>query len=644
VALDLVIGPTVHPVDSRSRQPTTPPGLATWAYETGRLMRRTWRRLRLFLNPPACAFAYHPGFAQSLPGIPIDEHRGEKVLAFLKDEGLLRRSLVLRPRMASLQEVLRVHPPAYLATLHDPEVLGRILGSEVAASEVERILDWHRLVVGGTLLAARATLTSRGAVMSLGGGFHHALADMGMGFCVFNDVAVAIADLRSRGFGKPILVVDLDLHDGNGTRALFARDPTVHTYSVHGENWGPADAVASTTVPLGHEVDDERYLGTLMATLPPLAEALDPGLVIYLAGADPAWDDRLGDWRITPAALLARDRFVAELFRKARRPVPMLVVLAGGYGESAWRYPARFAAWLLSGRTIEPPENEDLALRRFRKIGESLRLTDLTSEGDGFSFKISEADLVGIHPGFSQPSRFLGCLSRHGVELLLERFGLLDRLRAKGFAHLKVDLDLEGATGQTLRILTDDSQRHLLVELRVLRTLRIVPGMELVSVEWLLLQNPQERFSALRRRLPGQQHPGLGLLKELLGWLIILCEMQGLDGIHFAPSHYHIAVQSRRIVRFIQPEHEARMRAMVDALRGIPLFEASRAVDEGLLVDTKTGERVSWEALPMVVPVSARLKERVQSAEYEARVQEVRRGLDLALIEGRAPVSRSALA
>jgi acetoin utilization deacetylase AcuC-like enzyme len=614
-----------------------------WASAAARSVRRAWRQLRLLVDPPACAFAYHPGFAQALPGIPIDEHRGEKILAFLKDEGLLRRSLVLRPRRASLQEILRVHPPAYLDTLHDPEVLCRILGSDVAQSDVERVLDWHRLALGGTLLAARAALTGRGVVMNLGGGFHHALADAGMGFCVFNDVAVAIADLRSRGFGKPILVVDLDLHDGNGTRALFARDPTVHTYSVHGESWGPEDAVASTTVSLGHGVDDERYLGALVATLPPLADALAPGLVIYLAGSDPASDDRLGDWRISPAALLARDRFVADLFRGKPRPVPMLVLLAGGYGESAWRYPARFAAWLLSGRTIEPPENEDLALRRFRRIGDSLRLVDLTSEGDGFSFEISEADLVGIHPGFSAPTRFLGLLSRHGVELLLERFGLLERLRAKGFAHLKVDLDLEGATGQTLRILTDDEHRHLLVELRVLRSLRILPGMELVSVEWLLLQNPHERFSAVRRRLPGQQHPGLGLLKELLGWLIILCEMQGLDGIHFAPSHYHIAVQSRRIVRFIWPAHEARMRAMADALRGIPLFEASQAVDAGRLVDTKTGQPVHWEALPMVVPVSARLKERVQSPEYEAQVQQLRRALDFALAPGRASESEFTL-
>ena len=109
-----------------------------------------------------------------------------------------------------------------------------------------------------------------------------------MAFCLLNDVAVSIRRLRARGFEDPVLVGDLDMHDGNGTREIFAQDPSVHTYSIHGEDWGDTDAVASTSIALGADIGDEVYLGTLLKTLPEVFAATKPGLVIYLAGADPA--------------------------------------------------------------------------------------------------------------------------------------------------------------------------------------------------------------------------------------------------------------------------------------------------------------------------------------------------------------------
>jgi len=105
-----------------------------------------------------------------------------------------------------------------------------------------------------------------------------------MGFCVFNDVAVAVARLRRNGYAAPVLVVDLDLHDGNGTREIFADDPTVHTFSLHNEHWGDTEAVASTSIALGAGVTDEVYLSTLGEALPAVFGVFRPGLVVYVAG------------------------------------------------------------------------------------------------------------------------------------------------------------------------------------------------------------------------------------------------------------------------------------------------------------------------------------------------------------------------
>ena len=120
-------------------------------------------------------------------------------------------------------------------------------------------------MTGGTLLAAQLARASGGIAVNLGGGFHHAHRDRGRGFCIFNDVAVAILAQRAHGFRGRILVIDLDLHDGDGTRTIFAADPTVHTYSVHNQNWDDRPAVETTVIPLGPGVDDARYMATLQA-------------------------------------------------------------------------------------------------------------------------------------------------------------------------------------------------------------------------------------------------------------------------------------------------------------------------------------------------------------------------------------------
>lgn len=593
--------------------------------------KRRWRCLLRHWSNPELRFVYHPAYSVSVPGIPFDPEKGKRILAFLADEGLADSKDLIRPRPATIRTLLRVHVPGYLDLLEREDVLSRIVGVALSPEEAEDVLSMERLMTGGTLAASRLARRSGKVVVNLGGGFHHAFRDSGMGFCVFNDIAVAVARLRASGSKARILIVDLDLHDGNGTRKIFSHDPTVYTFSIHNENWGDTRALASTSIALGPDVDDAVFLKTLRESLPDIVENFQPEMVFYLAGTDPAADDQLGNWRLTAAGMLQRDLFVFELFRRRKKVLPMVMILGGGYGTKSWRYTARFLALASSGRHIEPPMTEELTVSAFRRIMKQLDPADLAADGNTYSWSLSEEDLVGIIPGFPGHSRFLDHFSRHGIELALEKFGIFNKLRLQGFEHPVLDLDLGSEFGQTLRIFAGSNHEELLVELRVSRNRRIVPGLEVISVEWLLLQNPRAEFGPFRRPLPGQKHPGLGMLRDVLGFLVMLGEVLKIDGIHYVPSTYHVAAQSRGYVYFLRPEDEAMFQALEDLLGSLTLAQASRLVDEGRVLDADH-EVFQWKGPPMVLPSSDEMRHRISGPEYDEAVMKARADLKFSLM------------
>ncbi|MFQ5350711.1 MAG: hypothetical protein ACE5EG_09740, partial [Thermoanaerobaculia bacterium] len=428
-----------------------------------------------------------------------------------------------------------------------------------------------------------------------------------------------------------VLVIDLDLHDGNGTRAAFATDPTVFTFSIHNRNWDTQEAVASKSVELAGEVDDERYLETLRRELPPVIEEHQPRMVFYLAGTDVAADDKLGNWGLTAAGILARDRFVIDSFGGRRPDLPMVVTLAGGYGRLTWRYSARFLGWLAAGRAIEPPSTEEVTLLGYRRRIRALDPSSYESAEDEADWGLTEAEVLGSLGPATHRTRFLGHYSRHGLELLFETARFFERLRALGFAHPTLDMDLDNPAGETLRLFSSSDRSELLMELRVRRDSRSLPGMELLRLEWLLLQNPRAMFTGERTPLPGQTHPGLGLAADIMSILILITERLELAGILFVPSHYHLGSKGRKFLRFLDPDDEGRLRAIERAVGHLPLVAATNAVAEGRLRDRATGEPAEWRPAAMVVPTTKRLRDRVHGDDYESAAQAATEQYDFTL-------------
>ena len=226
-----------------------------------------------------------------------------------------------------------------LELVHAPRYADAVLAGTLTAGEVRRLgFPWSPHLrerslrtVQGTLEAARDALDG-GLGINLAGGTHHAFADHGEGFCVFNDVAVAIRVLQREGRLTRAAVVDLDVHQGNGTARIFADDPDVFTFSMHGaRNYPFRKERSALDVELADGCEDAPYLAALDAHLGPALDAARPELVFYLAGADPYVHDRFGRLGLTVAGLLERDRRAFAEFR--RRGLPAVVTMAGGYAR-----------------------------------------------------------------------------------------------------------------------------------------------------------------------------------------------------------------------------------------------------------------------------------------------------------------------
>ncbi len=243
--------------------------------------------------------------------------------------GVKKENFVL-PQPAEDKDLLLVHTSKYLKKMKS----GNLSDSEVLTLELpysKELAKFAWLFVGGTILTAEMALKD-GVAVHLGGGFHHAFPDHGEGFCVFNDVAVALEKMKQEGKIERGMVVDCDLHQGNGTSFILSKKDYGFTFSIHQMDNYPAEKpLSSVDVGLWSGDGDEKYLSSLREHFPSLYQQFKPDLIFYLAGADPYEDDQLGNLNLTIEALEERDRIVIEEARRLQLPVAIL--FAGGYAR-----------------------------------------------------------------------------------------------------------------------------------------------------------------------------------------------------------------------------------------------------------------------------------------------------------------------
>lgn len=243
-------------------------------------------------------------------------------------------------------------PREWIEAVHDPDYVAQVVEARVPRDKERRIgfpvtpavAARAVAVPGGTYLAAKLA-QQRGFAANTAGGSHHALADTGAGYCVFNDLAIAAH--RLAGEGERVLIVDCDVHQGDGTAALMAGRTDVATYSIHAEKNFPVRKARSTLdVPLPDGADDVTYMEALTNSLPQLVDAFEPTILLYQAGVDPWEGDRLGRLRLSREGLVVRDKWIATLART--RDLPLASALGGGYGVDAMEVSARHVASILA--------------------------------------------------------------------------------------------------------------------------------------------------------------------------------------------------------------------------------------------------------------------------------------------------------
>jgi acetoin utilization deacetylase AcuC-like enzyme len=246
------------------------------------------------------------------------------------EAGLCEPGEMRVPCPVSDEEILRSHEMSYLRRVVEGTLSQREM-RRIGFPWSERMVERSRRASGGTLGACLAALED-GLAANLAGGTHHAFADRGEGYCVFNDSAIAARAVQADGLIERVVVLDTDVHQGNGTAAILRGDPSVFTFSIHGARNFPFRKEASDLdIPLPDGADDEEFLGALEDGLEGALAASKAGLAIYLAGADPYVDDRLGRLSVSKEGLAERDRLVLEACRE--HGIPVVVTMAGGYAR-----------------------------------------------------------------------------------------------------------------------------------------------------------------------------------------------------------------------------------------------------------------------------------------------------------------------
>jgi len=553
---------------------------------------------------------YDPSFRLPIPSLGarhgLEPRRSDFVAWFLTLEGWVHEASLVAPSPVRYADLSRVHTEELLAGLTHGDLLAKVFHADPAELPIDEVMLAIRRACGATLEAARHALATRRPALTLLGGFHHAFPDKAGGLCPVNDLAVAVAVLRSEGFVGQVVVLDLDAHPPDGTAACLAGDEACFVGSLSGSDWGPLARADETVLPVG--TGDTAYLDALEALL---GRMPTPDLAFVIAGGDVLVGDRFGQLGLSLEGVRARDRRV----HAALRGVPAVWTPGGGYTASAWRVLAGTALELLGQSGVSVPEIDPMEMR-FSAVARRLDPASLSgADPDWLGAAELEVELGIRAPG---PARLLGHYTREGIVHALDAYGVLGHLERLGYRRFRSEID-RAPTGERLRVFGHDGAgtEHLLGETVLERTRAL--GRPVIFVHWLTLRHPAATFGEARPQLPGQEVPGLGLSLEAIEMLSRAAARTGADGIVFRPSYLHTAWSPTGEARFVDPARQGRFEALLRDLGHLGRLELSVLLQqERVLLD---GAPYAWEPDPMVFWVGEPPK--YEAAEQRSRAEDI---------------------
>jgi acetoin utilization deacetylase AcuC-like enzyme len=513
----------------------------------------------------------------------VEPRRADFVAWYLNDH-FSKQITIHTPTKIPYQTLQLVHSRAYLESLQDASTLAHIFGLHGEHIPVDELLRSMRMACGATLAAAHYSLAYSQPMLNLLGGFHHAAPEKGGGFCVFNDVAVAIAALRADGFKEQIAILDLDAHPPDGTARCLANDTNTWLGSLSGSFWEPLPNVDETFLPA--RCNDDTYLTALDALLSRMPAS---SLYFIIAGGDVLLDDSLGLLGMTIQGARQRDLMVISHIKER----PSVWLPAGGYHADSWKLLAGTALALLGQEEHWVPASYQPITERFSAIAKQLNFPE-----DKNWLGLTQEDLEGsLHKTQAHPEKLLQFYTKEGAEYALVQYGLWERLEQLGYKDLQLSFEAV-PLGDRFMIRGFHEGEHLLVD--CVLSSQQVAGERAIFVHWLQLRHPIAKRTNIPKHtlLPGQDAPGLGLSREV-GELFRQMSLRiGAAGVALCPAWYHVAFSARQDFHFVDPERQGRFDALVRDLGGLHTKDVSVAIAEGRVFCNDTPYQ--WEATEMV--------------------------------------------
>ena len=586
-------------------------------------MNKFFNQLRkIFLKNKKIKIWYHPLYLPELYShseIRNVSIKYKTIISFLFKNKMIDPTKVIGPRRVSFNKLGLFHTPSYLESTTQSDFDFSSLGLNLTLGEGESLREAQRRVVSGTVEGMyELAFKNLYVAINISGGLHHAEPDKASGFCLYNDVGVAIKYLHKKKYFGKILIIDLDFHQGNGNLEGLKDEADVFQFSITGTTWRNCSAYSNVKeIILPKGVNDQIYLETLKKNLLPYVDDIKPDLICYICGNDVLGNDPYGTFNLTLDGLFKRDRIVFDLAKNNN--IPIQIVLGGGYSPDAWIGNCQFLTYILDEKKLKhlhfSTEDVDQFYTHFLKKWQP----EYHSTKNELSF-----DQNDIFPEINvshHVQKLFNYYTRGHIEFQMNKLGIYHKLRKKGHHDLWIELFDRPGNQNMIRLKSEINKNiYTLIESVVEIINYKIPMLEdklrLLNVEWLLAQNPLEPFTLQRPQLPGQDHPGLGISDEILSIFVEACNRFKLDGVIHCPSHYHVAVKAMKHFHYPDPLDDAIFATVRLALDKYSLKDASLIMTQGQLIDSNQ-QVISINNKKLLYPVSQKLEDYFNSDYYQ---------------------------